>query len=60
MKLGTARKTLTKQAEWLGITPQELVTDIDKFGRILYPELVVEAYNVYTINKILEEEYSNA
>jgi hypothetical protein len=58
MKLTTAVKTLHRQATWLGITPAELLADIDKFGRILYPELVVEAYNVYTINRMIEEELS--
>jgi hypothetical protein len=56
MKLETARKTLHKQAAWLGMAPAELLADIERHGRILYPELVVEAYRVYCINKILEEE----
>lgn len=60
MKLGTAIKTLHKQSQWLGITPSELLKDIAKHGKILYPELVVEAYDVYRLNKMIEEELSNA
>ena len=56
MKLTTAIKTLRKQADWLGITSQELLVDIEKHGRILYPDLVVEAFNVYTIDQKIKQE----
>ena len=56
MKLETAIKTLRKQADWLGISSQELLVDIEKYGRRLYPDLVVEAFNVYTIDQAVERE----
>jgi hypothetical protein len=58
MKLATAVKTLTKQAEWLGISGPELLADIEKHGRILYPELVVKAYSVYTVDQQVKKELS--
>ena len=57
MKLETAIKTLRKQADWLGISAPELSTDIEKHGRMLYPELVVEAYSVYTIDQAVKREF---
>ena len=56
MKLETAIKTLRKQADWLGISSQELLADIEKYGKILYPALVVEAYSVYTIDQRVKRE----
>ena len=56
MKLETAIKTLRKQADWSGISSQELLVDIEKYGRRLYPESVVEAFNVYTIDQKIKQE----
>lgn len=56
MKLSTAIRTLDNQAAWLGITGPELLEDIARHGRILYPDVVVEAYAVYRINQISEQE----
>lgn len=60
MKLSTAITTLNKQAHWLGMSPAELLADIEQHGRILYPELVVEAYDVYTIDPAIRKELSHA
>lgn len=54
MKLSTAIRTLDNQAAWLGITGPELLEDIARHGKILYPDVVVEAYEVYTIYNELE------
>ena len=54
MKLATAVKTLHKQAGWLGISHAELLADIARHGRILYPELVIEAAAVYRLYQELE------
>ena len=56
MKLTTAVTTLHQQAAWLGMSGPALLQDIEQHGRLLYPDVVVRAYDVYRINQILSKE----
>ena len=45
MKIETAIKVLEKEQEFLGIGLLELLQDIQKHGRMVYSERVVEAFD---------------
>lgn len=47
MKLETAKKVLLKECEFLGINLTVLLDDIQKYGRILFSDKVVEAFETY-------------
>ena len=47
MKIETAIKQLNKEQEFLGLSLLELLRDIQKLGRGVYPERTMEAYDVF-------------
>jgi hypothetical protein len=50
MKIETAIKVLEKEQEFLGIGLLELLQDIQKHGRMIYSERVVEAFDRFMID----------
>ena len=48
MKLMTALDYINRDAQFQGLSFQDTLTDIGRWGRILYAEPLVQAYHVYT------------
>jgi hypothetical protein len=46
MKLETAIKQIQKEAAFVGWTAPDIVRDIAKYGRMLYSERTMQAYQV--------------
>jgi len=49
MKIETSIKVLEKERNWLGISMSELLKDIEKNGKMVYSEKVVEAFQIYRL-----------
>ena len=49
MKIETSVKVLEKERKWLGIGMFELLLDIEKNGKMVYSERVVEAFQIYRL-----------
>ena len=47
MKIDTAIKQLNKERTFLGLGLLELLQDIQKYGRMIYSDRTMEAYNVF-------------
>jgi len=50
MKIETAIKQLEKERQFLGLGFLEVLQDIQKYGRIIYSEKTVEAYERFMID----------
>lgn len=50
MKLTTAINVLEKERQFLGLGMLELLQDIQKHGRMIYSEKVMEAFDVFMID----------
>jgi len=51
MKLLTALDTLEAECKFLGVYMDELLWDVERQGRMVYSERVVEAYQVFVAKK---------
>jgi hypothetical protein len=50
MKIETAIKQLEKERQFLGLGFLEVLQDIQKYGRMIYSEKTVEAYERFMID----------
>lgn len=50
MKIATAIGVLEKEREFLGLGMLELLQDIQKNGKMIYSERVMEAFEVFMID----------
>ena len=50
MKIETAIKILNKEREFLGMGFLDLLFDIQKEGRMVYSQKVIEAYNRFMVD----------
>jgi hypothetical protein len=51
MKLITALNVLEAECKFLGVYMDELLWDVERQGRMVYSERVVEAYQVFVAKK---------
>ena len=49
MKIETSIKVLEKERNWLGVSMKYLLLDIEKNGKMVYSERVVEAFQIYRL-----------
>ena len=49
MKIETSVKVLEKERNWLGVSMKYLLLDIEKNGKMVYSERVVEAFQIYRL-----------
>ncbi len=50
MKMTTAINVLEKERQFLGLGMLELLQDIQKHGRMIYSEKVMEAFDVFMVD----------